>query len=431
MLKVIKCPSCAAPLECDGDAFEKCVFCGSQIAVTPDNSFSENAVGFDGMLKNAHKLKEVLRLVRGGNKIEAIKLYRETFHCSLAEAKNAVDRLESGQSVSFQNVRFQTANVVSPEAAKTALKAVGIFSGSMLLISAVIVIAVLVIIGGVLWTIKTKVADVTRINTPVFTPTKTNENVKPAFARELLRFGGEGVGAGNFKDNRVIAVDGEGKIYSADYEGGRVQIFDKDGKFLTQWFLEKKDRAIYALTANRKGKVYVAQSGEITAYEGTSGKLLNKVSTDFVSDITVTVEGKVIAVDRDSILVFDENLKNLAAFKDIGKTAGITGSFRYLTVNGLGEIYAIAGSSKDVCKFSAEGKFVDRFKIKSIMPTDIAVDSKGRIFISEVSKIWVYQPDGNLLDSFDTTQTFAITFNDQGELITASRPFVVKYGVNQ
>lgn len=431
MLKVIKCPSCAAPLECDGDAFEKCVFCGSQIAVTPDNSFSENAVGFDGMLKNAHKLKEVLRLVRGGNKIEAIKLYRETFHCSLAEAKNAVDRLESGQSVSFQNVRFQTANVVSPEAAKTALKAVGIFSGSMLLISAVIVIAVLVIIGGVLWTIKTKVADVTRINTPVFTPTKTNENVKPAFARELLRFGGEGVGAGNFKDNRVIAVDGEGKIYSADYEGGRVQIFDKDGKFLTQWFLEKKDRAIYALTANRKGKVYVGQSGEITAYEGTSGKLLNKVSTDFVSDITVTVEGKVIAVDRDSILVFDENLKNLAAFKDIGKTAGITGSFRYLTVNGLGEIYAIAGSSKDVCKFSADGKFVDRFKIKSIMPTDIAVDSKGRIFISEVSKIWVYQPDGNLLDSFDTTQTFAITFNDQGELITASRPFVVKYGVNQ
>ena len=65
------------------------------------------------------------------------------------------------------------------------------------------------------------------------------------------------------------------------------------------------------------------------------------------------------------------------------------------------------------------------------MPTDIAVDSKGRIFISELSKIWVYQPDGNLLDSFDTTQTFAITFNDQGELLVASRPFVVKYAVNQ
>ncbi|HRH41893.1 MAG TPA: hypothetical protein PKY82_09635 [Pyrinomonadaceae bacterium] len=431
MLKVIKCPSCAAPLECDGDAFEKCVFCGSQIAVTPDNSFSENAVGFDGMLKNAHKLKEVLRLVRGGNKIEAIKLYRETFHCSLSEAKNAVDRLESGQSVSFQNVRFQTANVVSPEAAKTALKAVGIFSGSMLLISAVIVISVLAIIGGVLWTIKTKVADVTRIKTPVLTPTKTNENVKPAFARELLRFGGEGVGAGNFKDNRVIAVDGEGKIYSADYSDGRIQVFDKDGKFLTQWFLEKKDRAIYALTASRKGTVYVAQSSETTAYEGTSGKLLNKVNTNFVSDLAVTVEGKVIAVDRDSILIFDENLKNLATFKDIAKTAGVTGSFRCLTVNGLGEIYAIAGSSKDVCKFSADGKFVDRFKVKSTTPTDIAVDAKGRIFISEVSKVWVYQPDGNLLDSFDTTQTFAITFNDQGELITASRPFVVKYALNQ
>ena len=124
MIKVIKCPSCAAPLECDGDAFEKCDFCGSQVAVNQNNVFTQNSIGFGGLLEQAHKLKEILGLSRNGRKIEAIKLYRETFGVGLAEAKEAVEKLEHGQSVSFQNVHFRSANVVSPEVAKTALKAV-------------------------------------------------------------------------------------------------------------------------------------------------------------------------------------------------------------------------------------------------------------------------------------------------------------------
>ncbi|NJM53963.1 MAG: hypothetical protein HC846_11600 [Blastocatellia bacterium] len=101
MLQVIKCPSCAAPLECDGDAFEKCDFCGSQVAVNQNNVFSENSFGFEGLLRNAHQLKEILRLARNGNKIEAIRRYRETFGVGLKEAKDAVERLERGESVSF------------------------------------------------------------------------------------------------------------------------------------------------------------------------------------------------------------------------------------------------------------------------------------------------------------------------------------------
>lgn len=431
MLKVIKCPSCAAPLECDGDAFETCEFCGSKIAVTPENSFSQNSAGFDGLLQNAYKLKEILHLARSGKKIEAIKVYRETFHCSLAEAKNAVERLEQGQNVSFQNVQFKSVNVASPEVTKTVLKTVGLFTGSMLLIPIIIVVFVFVLVGGILWSVFAKMDSAFKLK-PSSTQPKIVETTKSSsFFREVLRFGGDGIGAGNFKDNRVIGVDGEGKIYSADYSGGRVQVFDKDGKFLTQWFLENRDRSIYALTVSRKGSVYVAQSGNTVAYDGANGKVLNKISTDFVSDLTVTADGKVIAVDRNSISIFDENLKNITTFKEITKTAGVTTNFYCLTVNGLGEIYAITRDGKDVCKFSADGKLIDRFKTKATTPTDIAVDSKGRIFISEASKIWVYQPDGNFLNSFDATQTFAITFNDQGELITASRPFVVKYAVNQ
>ena len=488
MLQVIKCPSCAAPLECDGDPIEKCDFCGSRIAVNQNNLFSENSFGFDGLLKNAHKLKEILRLARGGNKIEAIKIYRETFGTSLAEAKNAVDKLESGQSISFQNIQFQTGNSsqlnkianlarngnkieaiklyretfegvslleaknaverlergqsinfqtfepikVNTEAAKTALKAVGIFSGSMILISGIITVLVIAVVGIVLWMTLSKIEKTTQITSSSPSTSKLIESTQSSFAHEVLRFGGEGTGAGKFTDNRVIAVDGEGKIYSADYQGGRVQVFEKDGKFLTQWFVKERDSVIYSLAASRKGTVFVTQpSGKIMAYEGSSGKLLNEAKLDISSALSTTLDGKVVAANRTDILVIDETLKPVSTYKNAAQNAGIQGGFNYLATNGLGEIFAINRFGKDVVKFSAEGKFLDRFKVKPISVRDFAIDPKGRIFIADSNEIFVYQPDGTLVDSFKPNQCFAITFNDEGELITASRPFVVKYTVNQ
>ncbi|NJM53965.1 MAG: hypothetical protein HC846_11610 [Blastocatellia bacterium] len=102
-----------------------------------------------------------------------------------------------------------------------------------------------------------------------------------------------------------------------------------------------------------------------------------------------------------------------------------------MAVNGLGEVFAVSRDGKDLAKFSTDGKFIDRFKIKPTRVEDMAIDPKGRIFITDSSEIFVYQPDGNLVDSFKANQCFAIIFNDQGELITATRPFIVKYSVNQ
>ena len=38
---------------------------------------------------------KVVEMLRKGNKIEAIKIYRELYNCGLAEAKQAVDNIES------------------------------------------------------------------------------------------------------------------------------------------------------------------------------------------------------------------------------------------------------------------------------------------------------------------------------------------------
>lgn len=117
MIQVIKCPSCAAPLEIDGADYEKCDFCGSQVVISPQNTVSPNSYGFDGLLTQAQKLKEILYLARSGRKIEAIKIYRETFGSNLAESKEAVEKLVDGRPLNFTNFQIFSVNSLRPNAA--------------------------------------------------------------------------------------------------------------------------------------------------------------------------------------------------------------------------------------------------------------------------------------------------------------------------
>ena len=64
-----------------------------------------------------------------------------------------------------------------------------------------------------------------------------------------------------------MAVDGKGFMYSADYSGGRIQVFDADGKFVTQWTAEA-GMSLYDMAADRKGNVYIANNKGISVFEG-------------------------------------------------------------------------------------------------------------------------------------------------------------------
>jgi sugar lactone lactonase YvrE len=62
-------------------------------------------------------------------------------------------------------------------------------------------------------------------------------------------------------------------------------------------------------------------------------------------------------------------------------------------------------------------------------PNDLAVDSQGRLFVSQIVCVSFFDPNGNYLQDFKTDQAFGLAFNDQDELLIASRPFVVKYKI--
>lgn len=399
--------------------------------MSPNDVRNETSSGFGELLGQAQKLKEVLRLARTGNKIAAIRLYREIFGVGLAEAKDAVERLEQGESVNFRNVSFQsyTEKINTDAVVKTAKVVGGTF------ISAVIV-GILLILGATLavfWLV-TGASD-RRQTKPANVPANASPNVSKTgeaaqFAREALKFGGEGTGAGMFKDNRTIAVDAGGKIYSGEYLGGRIQVFDASGKFLNQWSADP-EAGLRDMAADRKGSVYLVQSGAVLVYEGETGRLLRKTERIDAEALALTLDGRIVVATGKGLVILDSNLKLIQEFKDAAERANAGSGFEYAAVDGNGFIYALDDRNGDVCKFSADGKFLNRFKSNSTSPNSIAIDPKGRVFVSDTSRIDVFDADGKSIDSFKATQAFGMTFNDKGELFVASRPFVTKYEIKQ
>jgi sugar lactone lactonase YvrE len=126
--------------------------------------------------------------------------------------------------------------------------------------------------------------------------------------------------------------------------------------------------------------------------------------------------------------------------KSISAQTGDPESVDSLAVDGLGNIYALSGGHEvAVYKFSPEGRFINRFGSSGEQPGQfraaqaIAVDGRGRIYVSDIKGIQVFDADGRYLDAFkvEGSVAFGMTFNDRNELFVAARTQVIKYVLNK
>jgi DNA-binding beta-propeller fold protein YncE len=83
----------------------------------------------------------------------------------------------------------------------------------------------------------------------------------------------------------------------------------------------------------------------------------------------------------------------------------------------------------DIAKFSPQGKFLNRIKTDVRSPRDIAIDPAGNIFLTNVSTIHIFSPDGKALKTIKADQAFGLDINASGDVFVASRPEVVKYRI--
>ena len=264
-----------------------------------------------------------------------------------------------------------------------------------------------------------------------------SKSVGDGYAQPELSFGSEGIGPGNFNDARSIAVDAEGRIYVGEYSGGRIQVFDPSGKFLTQWTADRK-MPLRGMSADRRGTVYVVQSGTIKRYEGTTGKDLGALAAGGYDDVTTTADGGLVAFSwqaRDDITRLDSSGRVTKTIR-----AAISGQTDKSELNarvacdGAGNVYALGTFNNAVFKFSPEGKFLTQFGGDGDQPgqfrapSAIAVDNQGRVYVADFKGVQVFDPQGRYLGLIKVKGAASgLVFNDRGELFVVARTQVSKF----
>ncbi len=419
MPALLRCPTCSAPLDIPPEhaTTARCSYCGAGVLLTDRGGDVQAAAS---QQRHADAIGDVLRQLRAGNKIGAIKVYRDHFGVGLAEARDAVDRIEAGQPAGTLPARSGSPRL-----------ALGCVLFSLV---AAGVVGVLVMRGGA------EEAAVPAAQTaPAAVPLPPVEKAgPPPFAEPVMRFGSEGTGAGRFEDARSVAVDGAGRIYVAEYSGGRVQVFDSAGTFVTQWLADTR-MPLVDMAADRGGTVYIVQSGRIRRYEGATGRALGELPRPRMlgyDDVTVALDGTLWAATRNAVVHLGRD-GNVLRTIDVKQAVDEDASPERVAVDGNGHLFVLDRWSGEVYHLDPTGRFIDRFTgggggPGSIMtPADIAIDGRGRVYVSDLGDaIRVFDPAGQVMASFGgPSVVFGLAFNDRDELFAVHRNDhqIVKY----
>jgi len=199
------------------------------------------------------------------------------------------------------------------------------------------------------------------------------------------------------------------------------------------------------LTADRKGTVYIAQHGIITRYDGQTGRSLGEVAYSEgggFDDVTATPDGGLLCAwyrGSDDLIRFnaDGKVSNIIR-KAISTEADRSELNTRVAIDGLGNIYALGGFTNAVFKFRSDGKFLNRIGSPGRQPGQIsganaiAVDGKGRVFVSDTKGIQVFDSDGRYLNVFKPEGVASgMVFNDKNELLIVARKTVMKFVLNE
>ncbi|HEX6912808.1 MAG TPA: NHL repeat-containing protein, partial [Longimicrobium sp.] len=245
------------------------------------------------------------------------------------------------------------------------------------------------------------------------------------FAQEVLRFGSEGTGAGRFEDARSVAVDGAGRIYVAEYIGGRVQVFDSAGTFVTQWMADPR-MPLLDLAADRDGTVYVVQSGRIHRYEGATGRALEPLPSRQVryEDVAVALDGSLWTVANNDAVHLSRDGAVLQTI-DLEEAVDEDADPARIAVSGTGDVYVLDQWKADVYHLNRDGRFVDRFGGGGFPGAeDVVVDGAGRVFVSRMgdASVQVFSAAGQPVGRIEGISiVFGMAITDRDELFVAAR----------
>jgi tripartite motif-containing protein 71 len=230
--------------------------------------------------------------------------------------------------------------------------------------------------------------------------------------KPLAKWGMVGSGDGQFafySDGiNSLAVDGQGNVYVTDGDNHRVQKFDSNGQFLTKWGLAGTGDGQFSIPSgiavDSQGNVYVADLtlfGEIARIQkfDSNGRFLTQWGSAGTGDgqfnaccsVAVDGQGNVYASDALShrIQKFDTSGKFLAKFGSPGSGDGEFNGPGGLAVDAQGNVYVADFHNNRIQKFDSTSKFLFKWGSAGvgdgefIGPNAVALDAQGNVYVAD------------------------------------------------
>lgn len=248
----------------------------------------------------------------------------------------------------------------------------------------------------------------------------------PAFSLEAYTFGrmwgSQGAGNGQFNSPTGVAVDPSGNVYVADYGNHRIQKFNSNGNYITQWGSPGDSYFAESVAVDLSGNVYVVgnettikkfdpNGNLITTWENSFNDLgSGQIATDLLGNVYATnhyvcyLSACPGPMTRYSIRKFDSNGNLMVEWGESGASDGQFLSPRGVAADAYGNVYVADTGNHRIQKFDSTGNFISKWGIEgakdgqSPAPYVISIDSGGNVYVFVGNdRIQKYDSTGNLI----------------------------------
>ncbi|HEX5840028.1 MAG TPA: 6-bladed beta-propeller [Anaerolineales bacterium] len=223
----------------------------------------------------------------------------------------------------------------------------------------------------------------------------------------LVMWGSEGSGEGQFGDSLDahdghLAVDTQGNVYVIDLKNVRIQKFDNNGNYLTQWGTEGPGEGQFThpfdIAIDQQNNIYISDVGSntIQKFDPAGQFLLRWGKTGYnngefsdVYSVAIAPDGNVLVTDSTGrIQKFDSNGQFISTI--MPESVDNQGVFLWnIAVDNQGDIYVADWYGNRIVKLDPEGKALAAWSASDVgvdwfvNVQDIAVDQQGNIYLSD------------------------------------------------
>lgn len=274
-----------------------------------------------------------------------------------------------------------------------------------------------------------------------------------------------GSGNGQFYYPEDIAIDSSGNIYVADHDNNRVQKFDSNGNYLTQFGSYGTGEGYFinpcGIDVDRWDNVYVSEphNNRIQKFD-SNGNFISFVGDKQYAascsigigdgqfkhpcDVAVDSLGNIYVSDsfNNRIQKFDSKGNFITKWDALGNGASISSwsdvvaGEQYnvttgIAVDSLGNVYVVDLNSYPIQKFDSKGNFITTWsaigsgKDQLLEPFGVAVDSSGKVYVADYdnNRIQIFAEQSiqgiqQMTSSIKSLVTSGILNSEQGNSLT-------------